>query len=219
MKKLLLAAALLAAFAAKAQTTTYGFTGSLGAFKTINSSSSAGADFNYAPGLQLQLGSWVQLPVSEKATLQLTLVHSIERQGGSKVTMTDENRNPLANVKTRYGNLAIGATAVYLRHLSDKLALGAGAGVTYKYVSLMAVQDFKMAGIAKAELAKTYDDRYHRKFNAYLPVEVQYGLSPRVTLRGQLQVPLSNRIAASESAFKERDLGLAVGVNYILVRQ
>lgn len=215
MKKLILVAALLAAFAAKAQTGTYGFTGSFGAFKTLVSSSErAEDDFGYAPGLQLQLGAWLRLPLSEKGSIQLTALHTIERQGGEKLTVIDQNNSPAVDVRTRYGSLAVGATALYLRHLSEKLSVGAGAGATYKYAAVMAIQGIEGAGVA--ELDKQYDDRYHRKLKLYLPLEAQLAISPRISLLAQAQVPLSRRVAASESAFRERDFGVTLGVNYTL---
>lgn len=59
MKKIAFIFALLLSFAVKAQNTSYGLTGRLGAYHSIVSSSRSVGDNNtYGPGLQLELGAW-----------------------------------------------------------------------------------------------------------------------------------------------------------------
>lgn len=144
------------------------------------------------------------------------MLHTLERQSGGTIRVIDQNLNPLADLKTRYGNLAIGGTALYLYQKSDRLALGAGVGAKYNYAAIMVMQELKDRGGNSVGGDDYYDNHYHRKLRLYLPLESQLALNPRVKLVGQVQVPLSNRIAAAESLFRERDLGLTLGVNYSL---
>ncbi|MFD3001115.1 hypothetical protein ACFS7Z_12120 [Pontibacter toksunensis] len=217
MKKMLFILALLLPLAGVAQNTSFGLTGRLGAYETIVSSNrSVGDNNSYGPGLQLEVGAWYRLNLTEKGAVQFTVFQALERQSGGAIMVIDESRNPLADLKTRYGNLAIGATALFFYKHSDKLAIGAGIGAKYNYVAIMVMQELQDRGGNSVGGDDYYDNNYHRKLRVCLPLEAQLALSPRVRLVGQVQVPLSNRITASESAFKERDLGLTLGVNYAL---
>ncbi|MDX5436703.1 MAG: hypothetical protein LPK03_05880 [Pontibacter sp.] len=214
MKKLIFILSLLFTVSAHAQDLTYGFTGRFGVYETlVGSSKPAIHDIEYKTGLQLELGAWARKPLAESGYLQLTLLQTLERQGGGTVQLIDPQQNPLADVKTRYGSLAAGLTTQYFYRLNDKLAIGGGVGAKYKYAAILAIQVPKSAG--SAEIDDYYEDRYHRKLQVYLPLEAQFGLLPNLEVVGQVQVPVTSKVAAA-SAFSERDLGLAVGVNYLL---
>jgi hypothetical protein len=217
MRKLLFILGLLTTVAAKAQDITYGLTSRFGVYKTIVSSrESVGANNTYGRGLQLQLGGWLRKQVAEKGAVQLAVLQDIERQGGGTILVIDGQGYDITNLKTRYGNLAIGANALYLYQLRENLAVGAGLGASYTYVAVMALQELEYGGYHTVGGKELYNNYYHRKLRFYVPLEVQQKLSSRLQLVGQVKVPLGNKIAASESAFRERDLGLALGVNYAL---
>ena len=217
MRKLLFILGLLVTVAAQAQDVTYGLTGRFGVYKTIVSSrESVGTNNTYGPGLQLQLGAWLRKQVTEKGAVQLAVLHDIERQAGGTIRMVDMQAHDVTDLKTRYGNLAIGANALYLYQLREKLAIGTGLGASYTYMAVMALQELEYGGNYTVGGKELYNNYYHRKLRFYVPLEAQQKISSRLQLVGQVKVPLSNKIAAAESAFKERDLGLAVGVNYTL---
>ncbi|WP_299705286.1 hypothetical protein [uncultured Pontibacter sp.] len=217
MKKLIFFLALLLTVAAKAQDVSYGLTGRFGAYKTIVSSSeSIGSNNQYRPGLQLEVGAWVKLKVAEKSSVQFYVLQAIERQSGGTIRAVDSYGNDIADLKTRYGNLSIGGAAVYLYQLNDRLCMGAGVGSRYNLAAIMVMQKVEYGVGYAVDSNDYYANTYHRKLKVFVPLEAQVKLSQRIQLVGQVQVPLSNRIAAAESAFKERDLGLTVGVNYTL---
>lgn len=217
MKKLLFIFCLLQVFAAKAQDVTYGLTGRFGVFKTlVSSSQDIGADHTYGPGLQLQLGGWLRMQVANKGAVQMTVLQDIERQAGGTILVIDQQGYDITNLKTRYGNLAIGANALYLYQVGEKLAVGTGLGASYHYMAVMVLQKLEYNVFYKVGGKELYDNYYHRKLRLYVPLEVQRAISERVQLVGQVKVPIGNKIAPAESAFKERDLGLSVGVNYNL---
>lgn len=217
MRKLVFILGLLVTVAAKAQDVTYGLTGRFGVYKTIVSSRErVGTNHTYGPGLQLQLGAWLRKQVAEKGAVQLAVLQDIERQAGGTILVVDGQAHDITNLKTRYGSLAIGANVLYLYRLREKLAVGAGLGASYTYVAVMALQELEYGGNYTVGGKELYDNYYHRKLRFYAPLEAQQKISSRLQLVGQVKVPLGNKIEASESAFKERDLGMAVGVNYTL---
>lgn len=219
MKKLLFVLALLLTGAAKAQDVSYGLTGRFGAYKTfVSSSESIGHDIRYGPGMQFEAGAWVKLKLAGKSGVQLYMSQALERQSGGTIMAVDGSRHDITNIKTRYGTLFIGVAGVYLYQISDRLSIGAGIAGRYNLVSIMVTQKFDFGGryAVAVDGYDYYANTYHRKLRAYVPLEAQVKLSQRLQLVGQVQVPLSNRMAATESAFKERDLGLNMGINYTL---
>ncbi|PRY10642.1 hypothetical protein CLV24_11361 [Pontibacter ummariensis] len=207
--------AFLLSLAASAQENTYGLTGRFGVFETlVNSNKEVLQDIDYAPGLQLELGMWMHKPLTEKGFLQLTYLISLERQSGGTMQTWDVNENPWADVRTRYGNFTVGLAAQYLHQVSERFAIGAGAGAKYKLAAIMATQFPGTHGGSTTELDEFYENHYHRKLRLYLPLGAQLTLGPQVHLLGQLQLSVMSRLAAKESAFRERDFGLVLGVNY-----
>ncbi|GAB3826681.1 hypothetical protein GCM10028895_37990 [Pontibacter rugosus] len=152
-------------------------------------------------------------PVTPNGFVQLTPVLALDRQSGGNIRMTDLQQNPVADAKTRYGNLSVGAGVLYFHRFGSSLAVGAGVAAKYKLTAIMAIQ--KVMGQNGSELDDYYDSFYHRKLTLYLPLEAQLALAPKLELMAQLQLPINNRVAAAESAFKERDLGLVLGLNYL----
>ena len=217
MRTLLFTLALLVTIAAKAQDASYGLVGRFGAYKTfVSSSEHVGDDNKYGPGLLLELGAWIRLSTAGKNGVQFYLLQGLERQSGGTVRVIDEQGNVITDAKTRYGNLSIGAAALYLYQHNERLTVGAGFAGKYKYAAIMVMQKIEYRGGLTVGGDDYYTDTYHRKLNLYVPLEAQLKLSERIQFVGQVQVPLNQRVIAQESAFKERDLGLTVGVSYTL---
>lgn len=217
MKKLLFIGVLLYSFAAGAQDVSYGLTGRFGAYKTfVSSSESVGENNQYGPGLQLEVGAWLRWHVTEKNSVQFVLSQGIERQSAGTVRAVDAQGHDITDLKTRYGNLSIGATALYLYQYNDRLAIGAGVAGKYRYAAIMVMQKLEYRLGPDVGGDDFYANMYHRKLTVHVPLEAQVKLNDRLHFVGQVQVPLSNKVIAQESAFKERDLGLTVGVNYTL---
>ncbi|MBD1398022.1 hypothetical protein H9Q13_12665 [Pontibacter sp. JH31] len=217
MKALLFKLTFLVATAATGQDASYGLTGRFGAYKTIVSSREhVGYDNNYGPGIQLELGAWIRLHAGGKNGVQFSLLQGLERQSGGTYLAIDEQGNSVADIKTRYGSLSISAAALYLYRYSDRVSVGVGFAGKYKYAAIMAMQKIEYRGGYTAGGNNYYNDTYHRKLSLYVPLEAQVQVGERFQVIGQVQVPFSNRIVAQESAFKERDLGLTLGVSYTL---
>ncbi|WP_276497654.1 hypothetical protein [Pontibacter litorisediminis] len=217
MRKWIFILALLFSVSAHAQDLTYGFTGRFGIYETLVSSSEPVGqdDMLYKTGLQLEVGAWVRKPVTDAGYLQFTLLQVLERQGGGSVRLMDAQQNPVADAKTRYGSLGTAASLQYFFTLREKLALGGGVGAKYKYAAIMAIQQPAHAG-SSTGVDDYYQNRYHRRLQVYVPLEAQMALLPRLEVVGQVQVPLTSKVADS-SVFKELDLGVSVGVNYLLL--
>ncbi|WP_347157240.1 hypothetical protein [Pontibacter chitinilyticus] len=222
MKKLILVIALLSAFGAHAQTRSWGATARAGAQYTRTTASQPIVDsYTYGPGLQVGLGFWLSQAITANGKLQLTLLQSGTRQRAGEVMLTDPNRNPIGLLNAADYSLALHLSAVYLHQFNQVWAVGAGAAAQYEYFSKTRIHgeittNFYQGQPVEEEVKDTYDNFNRRKLRLYLPVEVQRQLSDHLTLVGQVQLPLSNRMAASESAFKEKDFGLTIGVNYSL---
>jgi hypothetical protein len=217
MKKLLFVWVLLLSVAAQAQDMSYGVSSRFGVYKTlVSSSEQVGYNNQYGPGMQLELGTWLRWHVTEKHGVQLALSHGIERQYAGTLKAVDQQGNDITDVKTRYGSLSVSATALYLYQYNDRLAVGVGVAGKYRYVNIMVMQELEYRLGPPVGGKEYYENMYHRKIVVYVPLEAQVRLRERLHLVSQVQVPLSNKVAARESAFKERDLGLSVGVNYTL---
>lgn len=219
MKKLLFVWGMLCAFTVSAQDMTYGVTGRFGTYKTFVSSSERVGDNNqYGPGLQLELGAWLRWHATDRYGVQVYLTQGIERQSAGAVTAVDQQGHDITDLKTRNGSLFVSATALYLYPYNDRLAIGVGLAGKYRYVDIMVTQKIDFSG-RYAEAVDDYDyyaNTYNRKLTVHVPLEMQVKLSERLHLVSQVQLSLSNKVIAQESAFKERDLGLTVGVNYTL---
>lgn len=215
MKKLLFALWLLLPLGAAAQELVYGFTGRVGAFRTFVDSKEPVREAGYDPKLggQLELGAWVQIQAGAAGYMQLSLLHTIERQGGGTVTLYDADSNPVSDAKTRYGNLSLGISGQYFYKLTEALSVGAGFGAKYKYFAIVGVQLPQYPGGEKPD--GYYANHHHRRLQLYLPLELQQRISPALSLVGQVQLPLLNKVD-NASAFREYDLGLSLGINYSL---
>lgn len=215
MKKMLFILGLLLPLCASAQEVTLGFTGRVGALQTIVDSKEPVLEDSYEPkvGGQLELGAWVQKEMGTAGYIQLTLLHSLERQGGGAITLYDLNSNPVGEAKTRYGNLLLGITGQYFHKLTDKVSFGAGLGAKYKYLSVVGIQMPQYPGSGAPD--NYYNNYHHRRVQLYLSVELQRKISTALAIVGQVQLPLTSKVDDA-SAFKEYDLGLSLGVNYII---
>ncbi|WP_162427800.1 hypothetical protein [Pontibacter pudoricolor] len=111
-----------------------------------------------------------------------------------------------------YRTLSVQLTGVYLYAISEKVELGAGAGVRYTFKAEGTIES---SSDGKAP-ESNYAIPYRNKVTLLLPLEAHYKLSNRFTLLAQMQLQLTNRLKDAREGFWERDLSGAVGVNYRL---
>ncbi|MEJ8801102.1 hypothetical protein [Pontibacter sp. H249] len=218
MKQILLLMCVLISWAAHAQTTTWGLTTRAGGFTTVKTSGNGVESYDRGIGGRVELGAWLQQPVSERGRLQVSVLQSAERQAAGTIMFISENRNSISDLDVVDRNLAVNTTLLYLYKLNDAWSIGAGAGGVYEYLSNAKVSGDIMWGqpnIAQ-KYKESFENHYRRDLRFYLPLELQRQLTERITLAGQVQAQLSNLQAASETKQKEKNIGLMVGVNYTL---
>jgi hypothetical protein len=196
---------------ANAQTSTFGIAARVGAFKTLVSNERS-KETDFGAGLQFALGAWAKFLIAPKSNIQISLFQIAERQYAGEVQVVNEDRQPIHDAKVRDQNLAAVLQLVYLFTLNERWNIGAGLGSKYEYFSENRIEKEYRDYLIRP----SYDNNYRRELTMHLPVEVQYKFNDRVTLVGQAQLQLSNRLKPAETKYTEHDLGATIGVNYQL---
>ncbi|MFT2007247.1 hypothetical protein ACMA1I_01105 [Pontibacter sp. 13R65] len=199
----------------------WGLTGRAGAVATSTKASqpvanAPGADYTYKTGLQLGVGAWAEVSAGERAAIQLMLLPTIRRQHAGEIYVLDPNRNPMADAKSINLSLMAAISALYLHQLTDRFSVGAGIGTNVHLQTKTKVHLDGALFIGGEDVNEVYNNYSYRRFPVYLPLELQLKLTETTALVGQLQVGVSNKLAASETDFKERDRVLQLGLNYRL---
>lgn len=221
MKKLLtLFAFFITVAVTNAQSISWGFTGRAGAFTTIEKSARQEIedhDYTHGLGLQAGLGLWISQPLTTAGRVQFTLMQTAERQSSGKIYFVNDYGDSVIEPNVVDYNLAVSSSATYLYQLNKSWALGTGVGGMYEYLSRAKLHVEVMGRSNTTVVYKDeFDNKYRLNLRLYLPLESQYRLTEHVLLVGQVRVPVRSRLAASEAGFKEYDLGLWVGINYVL---
>ncbi|WP_187262584.1 hypothetical protein [Pontibacter beigongshangensis] len=209
----------IAAFA-HGQHISWGLAGRVGVVATNTSAEKpiyarvSGTDYDYKPGLQVGAGVWAAIPAGNRGALQFMLQPTVSRQHAGEIHVLDQNRNSMADAKSVNFSVATGISGVYLHHLSSQVAVGAGVGAHLLLFTKTKVYLDGALFYGGKDVIESYDNHTYRRLPVYLPLELQVKLTEKLALVGQFQVGVSNRLAAAETAFKERDLALQIGLNY-----